>query len=428
MVERLVGGNKSFRTLVFSSLYPLPENIGTRMRTMNFIRFFNKIGVVDLVYQRTGFESLAGEGPFRKEFRIGMNDEETTFSREFIARIGRLADRRPWIVATWRRKAVEELRAVVAGDDYDFILCRYMHDSSPFLGFGGGLRKKVIIDMDDVFSTSLFDSYVKRRPGIYAGMKWRLQRKMMADFQERCLTVGATLFCSEDDQKEVTRSVGSSNTHVVPNTYPATTRIKEPDGSGHANRRTLLFIGALDYGPNIVGLRWFVESVLPRVKERYRDIRLLVVGRKPPEDLILLCNGHPDVELHHNVPDVAPYYEKCGVVVVPLLSGGGTRIKILEAAMAARPVLSTPLGAHGLDCPDGPHKLLFTDCDSFLERYGYLEDENNYRNCVIEMHAAVRNTYSPETFDRSMEKVVESLLGEGRGGVVSRSPDGHSAR
>jgi glycosyltransferase involved in cell wall biosynthesis len=419
----------TFKTLVYSDLYPLPENIGTRMRTMNFVRYFKRLGEVDLVYHRTGSEKNAVQGPFRKEFRIekrGVSEEYGNISRyrDFTQRIRRLAEQRPWIVADWPKKAIEALHAVVAGDDYDIILCRYMHDSSPFLGFHGTLRKKVIIDMDDVFSTSLFDSYVKRGPGMYAGMKWRLQRKMLLDFQERCLTVGATLFCSDDDRKEVTRRAASSNTHLVPNTYPATARIREPDGSGHVNRRTLLFIGALDYRPNITGLRWFVDSIFPRVKEQYRDIRLLVVGRNPPENLLRFCSEYPGVELYHDVPDVAPYYEMCGAVVVPLLSGGGTRIKILEAAMAARPVLSTPLGVHGLDCPDGPHKLLFTDSDGFLERYGYLENEVNYRDCVIKMHAAVQNTYSPEAFDRSMEQVVGSLLGEPIDRVAPRASDG----
>ncbi len=420
-------------TLIYSDLYPLPENIGTRMRTMNFVRYFKKLGEVDLVYHRTGAENTSGQGPFRKEYRIEKRsapEKNGNISRygDFNERIRRLADRRPWIVADWPKRTIEELNAVVAGDHYDFMLCRYAQDSYPFLDFHESLRKRTIIDFDDVMSASLFEAQVRRTPGFYGGMKRHLQRKMLLSYQKRFLEFGAALFCSDEDRKEVTGPAGSPNAYLVPNTYPATLNIGTPDGSGYGNRRTLLFVGALDYGPNIAGLKWFVQSIFPKIKERYGDIRLLVVGRHPPERLARICKEHPDVELHHDVPDVEPYYKACGAVVVPLLSGGGTRIKILEAAMAGRFVLSTPIGAYGLSLGGEAGPGLFTDERSFLGQYDKLEDGNYYRECVMKMHEAVQNTYSPEVFDRSMEKVVESLLGEGMDRIVSRSHDGRSAR
>ena len=426
--------NNTYKTLLFSDLYPLPENIGTRMRTMNFVRFFKKLGEVDLVYHRTGSEKNAGKGPFRKEFRIekrGVPEENGNISpyRDFNERIRRLADRRPWIVADWPRRTIEELNAVVMGDHYDFVLCRYAQDSYPFLDFHGSLRKRTIIDFDDVLSKSLFEAQVPRAPGYYAGMKWHLQRKMLHSYQKRFLEFGAALFCSDEDRKEVTGSAGSCNSHLVPNTYPATLNIGTPDGHGYENRRTLLFVGALDYGPNIVGLKWFVQSIFPKIKERYRDVRLLVVGRRPPENLARICKEYPEVELHPDVPEVGPYYHECGAVVVPLLSGGGTRIKILEAAMTGRYVLSTPIGAYGLALDEDAGPGLFTDERSFLGQYNKLEDGNYYRARVMKMRAAVQNSYSPEAFDRSMEKVVESLLGEATGRIFSGSPaDGRSTR
>lgn len=377
---------------------------------MNFVRYFKKIGDVDLVYQRTGFENLVEDGTFRNVYKIGMITGEAACRNVFLDRFRMLKDRRPSVVSEWTKEAIRELHGIIAGGNYDFILCRYMHDSSPFIDFPSDLKKKVIIDMDDVFSSSLFDFYVKRKPGFYGGLKWRLQKKLLFDFQERCLAAGAAIFCSEEDMKEIGGHGESCNAHLVPNTYPSSTRIKEPDGSGYANRRTLLFVGALDYGPNINGLKWFVESIFPGVAERYPEARLLVVGRKPTEGILRLCAEHPGVELHQNVPDVSEYYDRCGAVVVPLLAGGGTRIKILEAAMAARPVLSTPLGAYGFGSDDGTRLLHFTDSGSFLERYGFLEDERNYRDCVIDTHEAVQRMYSPAAFDRSMAAVVESLL------------------
>ena len=425
--------NSTYKTLLFSDLYPLPENIGTRMRTMNFVRFFKKLGEVDLVYHRSGSEKNAGKGPFRNEYRIGKRgvpEENGNISRyrDLNERIRRLVNRRPWIVAEWPRRTIKELNAVVSGNYYDFVVCRYALHSYPFLDFHESLRKRTIIDFDDAMSKSLFEAQVPRTPGYYAGMKWHLQRKMLLSYQKRFLDFGAALFCSDEDRKEVTGPNGTLNAHLVPNTYPATLSLRAPDGSGYENRRTLLFVGALDYGPNIAGLKWFVQSIFPKIKERYRDIKLWVVGRRPPEGLARICKEDPDVELHHDVPDVEPFYHACGAVIVPLLTGGGTRIKILEAAMAGRFVLSTPIGAYGLSLEGEAGPGLFTDEGSFLEQYNKLEDGKYYRERVMKMHAAVQNTYSPEAFDKSMEKVVDSLLREGMGRVVSLSPDGHSAR
>ena len=426
-------GKSTLKTLIYSDLYPLPENIGTRMRTMNFVRFFKKIGEVDLVYHRTGIENNAGQGPFRNEYRIvkqGVSEGNENFSRvrDFTERIRRLADRRPWIVADWPGTAIRELNSIVAGDQYDFVLCRYAQDSYPFLRYRGSLRKRIIVDFDDVLSASLFLSKVHRGPGLYAGWKWRLQWEMVSAYQRRFLTFGAALFCSEEDRNEVTGSAGSPCAHLVPNTYPASLDVRNADGSGYANRRTFLFVGALDYAPNIEGLKWFLRSIFPKVQEQYRDVRLLVAGRRPSRDLVFAIREITDVELHPDIPDIKALYERCGAVVVPLLSGGGTRIKILEAAMAGRFVLSTPIGADGLSFGSEAGPGLFTDERSFLGQYDKLEDGNYYREHVMKMHAAVQKTYSPEAFDRLMGKVVDSLLREGMGRAVSPSPDGRSAR
>jgi glycosyltransferase involved in cell wall biosynthesis len=397
------------KSLIFSSLYPLPENIGTRMRTMNFVRFFKKSGEVDLAYQRTGIENLEGKGLFRKEFKVGMSAGETSGSREFTNRFRRLIERRPYVIAEWPRKAVEELRAIISRENYDFILCRYMQDCFPFLGLPPDVKRKVIIDMDDVFSTSLFETYAERKQGIYGGLKWRLQKELLLNFQKRCLTAGAVIFCSDDDRKDVAGPAGSPIAHLVPNTYPATLKIGMPDSSGFANRRILLFVGALDYGPNIAGLDWFLRSVFPNARNACNDLRLLIVGRQPSESLVRRLLDCPGIELHSDVSDVGPFYEKCGAVVVPLLSGGGTRIKILEAAMACRPVFSTPIGAYGLSPEVVSHLNLFEDDGSFMEKFRKMDDKERYRECVIKMHAAVQNTYSPEAFDRSMRRIVDGI-------------------
>jgi glycosyltransferase involved in cell wall biosynthesis len=403
------------RTLILSSLYPLPENIGTRMRTMNFVRFFRKHGDVDLAYLRAGHEEQGGRGPFRKEFLIGNRVSLTGNAEGFASlyirgRLRRLMERRPWLVTEWSRDAVESLVSIVTEEKYDFILCRYMHDSYPFLRLPRFYRNRAIIDFDDVYSQSLFDAYVRRGSGIYQVLKRHAQKTMLLSYQKRCLGFGAVVFCSAEDRDEVAGGKRYRNCFVVPNTYPETMEYQDnEENSGYPNRDTLLFVGALDYGPNIAGLSWFIQTILPHVIERNGNVRLLVVGRRPTEEVVRLCAGHPGIELHSDVPDVGSYYSRCGAVVVPLLSGGGTRIKILEAAVAGRAVLSTPLGAHGLDCSDGRELFLFSDRRSFLDALDRLACREVYEACVGNMHTLVQARYTPAAFDRGMEDVIASI-------------------
>jgi glycosyltransferase involved in cell wall biosynthesis len=382
---------------------------------MNFVRFFRKHGDVDLAYLRAGHEEQGGRGPFRKEFLIGnrvsLTGNEKGFpSPEIRGRLRRLVERRPWLVTEWSRDAVESLASIVSENKYDYILCRYMHDSYPFFKLPRSFRSRVIIDFDDVYSQSLFDVFFRSSSGIYQALKRYAQKAFLLSYQKRCLRFGAAVFCSVEDRGDVGGGERYGNCFVVPNTYPAT--MESPanaENSGNPNRDILLFVGALDYGPNIAGLSWFVQTILPHVIERNGNVRLLVVGRRPAEEVVRLCAGHPGIELHSDVPEVRSFYSRCGAVVVPLLSGGGTRIKILEAAVAGRAVLSTPLGAHGLDCSDGRELFLFSDRRSFIDALDQLACREVYEACIGNMHTLVQARYSPAAFDRGMEDVIASI-------------------
>lgn len=109
----------------------------------------------------------------------------------------------------------------------------------------------------------------------------------------------------------------------------------------------LLFVGRLDFLPNVDGIIWFADDVLPRIRARRPDARLVVVGRDPTDEVRRLAQ-RPEVVLHADVPDVRPYLERSRLSVVPLRLGTGTRLKALEALAAGRPVVGTSVGLAGL--------------------------------------------------------------------------------
>ena len=123
------------------------------------------------------------------------------------------------------------------------------------------------------------------------------------------------------------------------------------------DRQQILFLGSLDWRPNLDAVQSLLDRIFPRVRECLPGARLVIVGRKPPRWLVDRAARTPGVELHADVADVRPFLWQCGVMAVPLRLGGGSRLKILEALAAECPVVSTKVGAEGLCIEPGKHFL-----------------------------------------------------------------------
>lgn len=144
---------------------------------------------------------------------------------------------------------------------------------------------------------------------------------------------------------------------VVPNGIDAaaySTICSAPPGA-----KTLLFLGKMDYRPNIDAALWFAGEVLPMIQSSAPGVRFLIVGQNPHPRLDVL-RRHPAVEITGSVPQIEPYLTAASVLVIPMRVGGGTRFKALEAMAACRPIVSTSLGVEGIDVIGG-RELLIAD-------------------------------------------------------------------
>jgi polysaccharide biosynthesis protein PslH len=150
---------------------------------------------------------------------------------------------------------------------------------------------------------------------------------------------------------------------VIPNGVPV--QSIEPRGRSVQRSPNILFVGSLDYHANIDGILWFAGTVWPAVLLKRPDAKLTIVGRQPAAAIEALAGSQ--IEVIGPVEDVRPFYVDAAVSIVPLRIGGGTRLKIVEAMAAGVPVVSTPLGAEGLQAEDGRHLLLGQTPDELTE-------------------------------------------------------------
>jgi glycosyltransferase involved in cell wall biosynthesis len=121
----------------------------------------------------------------------------------------------------------------------------------------------------------------------------------------------------------------------------------------------------MNYWPNIEAVQFFAKDILPRIRRHVPQATFHIVGTSPAKEVKRLASDC--ITVHGTVPDMRPYYREAAVVVVPLLHGGGTRLKILEAGASRKAIVSTSVGAEGLEFHPGQHLVVADSAGEFVE-------------------------------------------------------------
>jgi polysaccharide biosynthesis protein PslH len=178
---------------------------------------------------------------------------------------------------------------------------------------------------------------------LYAGINWRkLRREELSIYRD----ADGVYLCSVADERRLLDQIPEAHTAVIPNAadveyYQPRPADPPPDG------RTVVYFGLLSTVPNVDGVIHFVQEIWPRIAEAHPKARCKIIGGGPPPSLLALAG--PRVELTGFVPDLRPHLAAAAAVVVPLRLGGGTRLKIVEAMAMGKAIVSTTLGAEGIE-------------------------------------------------------------------------------
>jgi polysaccharide biosynthesis protein PslH len=212
------------------------------------------------------------------------------------------------------------------------------------------------------------ESLIWRRYAETAGnplKKWYI-RQQLRKFErfERWAYSHATapIAVSREDAHLMRTEFGAVGVHVVDNGVDVD--FFRPQRDVDRDPARMLFMGSLDWRPNQDAAVQLFTQVLPAVRAKQPRATAVVIGRRPPEWLRELAAHTNGAELYADVPDVRPFLARCGFLVVPLRIGGGSRLKILEALAAGTPVVSTAVGAEGLELTAGRDLLV---CDTLEE-------------------------------------------------------------
>jgi glycosyltransferase involved in cell wall biosynthesis len=196
---------------------------------------------------------------------------------------------------------------------------------------------------------------------LYAGANWRkLRREELGTYRD----ADGVYLCSAVDERRLLDEVPNARTAVIPNAadveyYQPRPTDPAPDG------RTVVYFGLLSTVPNVDGVIHLIQNIWPRIVETNPEARCKIIGGRPPPSLRALAG--PQVELTGFVSDLRPHLAAAAAVVVPLRLGGGTRFKIVEAMAMGKAVVSTTLGAEGIEAVPGRDLLIEDEPAAFAE-------------------------------------------------------------
>jgi glycosyltransferase involved in cell wall biosynthesis len=299
------------------------------------------------------------------------------------------------------------VRAEIAADEPTILYLDHL-DSLLFADLCPAAPK--VIDLHNVYSTLVHRTALEqsgmRRPYLLR------EGRLLAGIERRAVRTASAVFTVSDDDRRYFEALGASAVHVIPNGVDCAAYAESAAGR-RTGRPIILYVGTLSWGPNASAARTLVEDILPRVRLRVPEATVRLVGRDPSADLLEL-GRRPGVEVLGNVPDVRPHLKEARVLAVPLESGGGSRLKILEAFAAGLPVVSTPVGAEGLEASSGEHLLIAPVSELADAVAKVLQDEGLADRLAVCARRLVTSRYDWAEIGRAACDAVSGLLGDDR--------------
>lgn len=210
------------------------------------------------------------------------------------------------------------------------------------------------------------------------------------------------------------QGIGNAVT-VVPNV------VALPDAGGHSpnveQAARLLFVGNLNYSPNLLAVNFFRDAVLAILQELVPEVQVAIVGRSPTTteavNVVRSLQHDQRLQFHFDVPDCTPYYLQSAAAIAPILSGGGTRLKVIEAFAQHCPVVSTSSGCEGLEVEHGKNIFIANEPREFaLACQTLLRNCDKRREMAANAFAYYEQHHSQQVVERLLANVVSEALGK----------------
>lgn len=380
--------------LFLSGWFPYPPNNGSKLRIYHLLRGLASKHSITLLCLSDGTEEEADLAHLRNLCcKVQLVRRKEYAPNQWRARLGFFSPTPRSIVDTFSTEMKDAVEHALLTQRIDLIIASQLGTAAYARYFGDipALFEEVEVG---VFH-GLYVGATTLRSRLRHGLTWLKYRRYLAHLLPR---FGACTVVSSEE-KALLAEVAPlySTVHVVPNCV----RVADYPSATAPQSNQLIFTGSFRYWPNYEAMHWFVTGAYPLIRAKIPNAKLLITGDQAGHTLPMtdgvIATGFVD--------DVRPLLANASVSVVPILSGGGTRLKILEAMATGTPVVTTSKGAEGLDIRHEEHVLKADTPEQFADAVlRVLCDSQLRQRLVANAQAKVRQTYD---WDAAIPRFVE---------------------
>jgi len=372
---------------------PFPPNSGKRIRTFNLFKYLAKKHEIVWISRqlegvqssRTDFEALG----IRTQV-LGEPVRRKSGLQFYISLLANLLSPNPYVVSSHFSKEMSRaIRDICLREPFDLVHCEWTPYAANMQGLG---PLPTVCSAHNVESMVWYrNQCIEKNPikKLYIG----LQARKMERFERQTLPAFTRVISVSDrDRHIISTWVASDHIAVIPNGVDIDyfRRDCNPEVP-----KSLVFVGSLDWRPNIDCVLYFLDEIWPLVKSAVPESSFSIVGRNPHHSLRIRAEREPSVNIYASVQDVRPFVNSATVCVVPLRIGSGSRLKILEAFAMEKAVVSTSIGAEGLEVEHGRHLLIADSPADFAGAVAkLLSDAERRRQLSVEGRELVERQYA----------------------------------
>ncbi|MDF9844012.1 MULTISPECIES: glycosyltransferase family 4 protein [unclassified Paenibacillus] len=334
---------KKEKILFISAENPFPQDSGGKLRTGNILKLLLAKYDVDLLtYRNQRPDNRHGHVP-----GLAVHEVERTMSY----RKAMLRSLYKWRNCSYLSHADKDMNGRIAvlskENRYDQVFISHSLLGSCIDIVRSVLPEAVIITDAHNFESSLSAQLAKKKQGV-ARLYFRLNAMWTREDERKLMDKTSLLLATSEQDGLSFKALSFHNSHkvhVIPNFIRISDYSPKPDSG---KEQWIILPGNMNYFPNINAASYFSREIYPLIKAKLPDIKWYIVGRDVHPEVAALAERDPSIVITGYVDSVADYVRRAGVVIVPLLEGSGTRLKILEAWALKTPVVSSTIGAEGL--------------------------------------------------------------------------------
>jgi glycosyltransferase involved in cell wall biosynthesis len=409
------------KTVLYASgQMPWPLDVGQKIATFSDLQYLSKCFRIDALFYIDP-ANVPRKGEYLEELRRRLPNVTFVEPVEHNILRGHLVKDKvvpfltgavravPFVVSKYSdARYAERLRSLLAGAKYDILYVDGLWPTAAIRRLPesllGGL--KVIYRVHDVFHETL-SSYARELGTRPKALAVRIDARVCRAYERR-------VWGGADAVLPITRRLGSMIASELPDArdklFYFPTLVEPIDGPPprRADAKRVLYIGTVHFPPNLSGLEWFLETCWPRVLDRHPDATLDIVGRGGSR----LLPVHESVRIHDYVEEISAFYAAASVFIVPLFSGSGVRLKILDALNHGVPVVSTRTGYMGLEVEEGRDLLAADDAEGFAAHIVHLLDSAERREELSSNgRHFIETCHSPRLAGEAVRRIVELMDG-----------------